>query len=57
VEEEMAAPPADAPGRRALFERVKIRAAMRRRVEEIQLRTENPEHRKFDERHCAREIL
>jgi hypothetical protein len=33
VEEEMARPPADTPGRRALFERVAVRAAMRRRVE------------------------
>lgn len=37
VEEEMAAPPADMPGRRALFERVEVRAAMRRRVKEMEL--------------------
>ena len=36
VEEEMARPPADTPERRALFERVRVRAAMRRRVAEIE---------------------
>lgn len=34
VEEEMSNPAADTPGRRALFERVEVRAAMRRRMEE-----------------------
>jgi hypothetical protein len=36
VEEEMARPPADTPERRSLFERVRVRAAMRRRVAEAE---------------------
>jgi hypothetical protein len=32
VEEEMAAPPADTPARRALFERVRVRTEARRRA-------------------------
>lgn len=42
VEEEMARPPADTPERRALFERVRVRAAMRARLAEMEGAAQKP---------------